>query len=198
MKTKLRIVVAEDERDMREFVQESLERLGHQVVATCLTGKELIAAAQTTTPDLVVADIRMPEMDGIEAVRTLNRQRPLPVILITAHHDQETLARANSEFIVGYLIKPISEPELKAAIALAMSRFEHMQSLVKESNELRQALEDRKLVERAKGIVMKRLRTDEDDAFRRMRKLASNQNAKLHEVCRGILSAEEVFHSLEN
>jgi len=197
MKTKLRIVVAEDERDMREFVQESLERLGHHVVGACLTGKELIAMAQTTTPDLVLADIRMPEMDGIEAVRALNRHRPVPVILITAHHDQETLARANSEYIVGYLIKPISEPELKTAIILAMTRFEHMQGLVKESTELRQALEERKLVERAKGVVMKRLRTDEDDAFRRMRKMASNQNTKLHEVCRGILSAEEGFHNLE-
>jgi len=79
-----------------------------------------------------------------------------------------------------------------------MTRFERAQALSKEAADLRQALEDRKLVERAKGIVMKRLHTDEDDAFRRMRKQASHQNAKLHEVCKGILAAEEVFHSLEN
>ena len=96
------------------------------------------------------------------------------------------------------MLKPVSEPELKTAIALAMSRFEHLQTVTKEAADLRQALEDRKLVERAKGIVMKRLRTDEDDAFRRIRKLASNQNVRLNEICRNVLAAEDVFHNLES
>src|SRR5436190_1086872 len=198
MKTKLRIVIAENERDMREFIREALERLGHEVVGDCVTGRELMATAQKTTPDLILADIRMPDTDGIEAARAINRERPVPVILITAYHDEETLARAGGDHVVGYLLKPVSEPELKTAITLAMTRFERAQAMSKEAADLRQALEDRKLVERAKGIVMKRLHTDEDDAFRRMRKQASHQNAKLHEVCKGILAAEEVFHSLES
>src|SRR4029078_12826468 len=104
MKTKLRILIAENERDMREFIREALERLGHEVVGVCVTGRDLITTAQKTTPDLILADVRMPETDGIEPARVINRERPVPVILITAYHDDETLARAGDDYVVGYLL----------------------------------------------------------------------------------------------
>jgi AmiR/NasT family two-component response regulator len=197
MKTPLRVLVAEGERNMREFLHEALARLGYDVVGACLTGQELVEKAKQTEPDIIIADIRLNTLDGIDAVTAINRERAVPVIFLSAHHDHETLSRANANFVVGFLIKPVSEPEIKTAITIGLGRFQHLNSLVKEATELRQALEDRKIVEKAKGIAMKRLRLEEDEAFRRLRKLASNENIKLNEVCRRVLSAEEVFQSLE-
>ena len=193
----LRIALADDEPEIRDYLKEALPRLGHQVVGVASTGRQLADLIRTTAPDLVITDIKMSDMDGIEASMEVNRHKQVPVILISAHHDAETLTRVGADHIMGYLIKPVSEPELKAAIALAMTRFQHYMALVKESADLRQALEDRKIIEKAKGIVMRRLRVDEDEAFRRLRKHASDQNQKLAEIGRRVIAAEEIFHDLE-
>ena len=116
---------------------------------------------------------------------------------VVYRHDAETLMRVGADHIMGYLIKPISEADLKAAIALAIVRFQHFLALSREASDLRQALEDRKVIEKAKGVVMKRLHTEEEEAFRRLRKFASDQNLKLVEVGRRIIAAEEIFHELE-
>ena len=197
MKKALRIAVADDERDVREYLQEALPRLGYEVAGVAETGRELTEKVRATRPDLVIADIKMPDMDGIEASMAFNKDQQIPVILVSAYHDAETLTRIGADHIMGYLVKPISEPDLKTAITLAMARFQHFQMLAKEASDLRQALEDRKLVEKAKGIVMKRLNVGEEEAFRRMRKQASDHNLKLAEVSRRIITAEEVFHELE-
>jgi two-component system, response regulator PdtaR len=193
----LRIAVADDERDMRQFFQELLPHLGHEVVAVAENGQELVQQCRATDPDLVIADIKMPDVDGIEAAAGVNRQKPVPVILVTAHHDAEVLAGAGVEAIMAYLVKPVKPPDLKAAIALAVLRFEHLRQLSQETATLRQTLEDRKVVERAKGVVMKRLRVDEPDAFRRLRKLAADHNRKLIEVAQEVLTADELFRALE-
>jgi response regulator NasT len=197
MKRLLRVLVADDEPEIRDYLSEALPRLGHEVVGTASSGRELIDKARATNPDLVIADIRMPDIDGIEAAMVLNRDRQVPVIIVSAHHDAETLTRLGADHIMGYLIKPVSEAELKAAITLALVRYRHFLALSREAADLRQALEDRKLVEKAKGAVMKRLRVDEDEAFRRLRKHASDQNLKLAEISRRVLAAEETFRLLE-
>jgi AmiR/NasT family two-component response regulator len=197
MKTEFRIAVADDERDTREFLAEVLVRSGHQVVGTCANGDELLKTIRERDPELVITDIRMPQVDGIDVAVIANRERCLPFLLVSAYHDRETLKRAAAGHIVGYLIKPISEAEIKTAVTMAMVRFEQFQALLKDAAELRQALEERKIVERAKGVVMKRLRIEEDEAFRKMRKTASQHNVKLAEVCRKILQAEETFQGLE-
>jgi len=193
----LRISIADDERDMREYLHEVLPRLGHEVASVAETGKQLLSQVQSIHPDLILTDIKMPEMDGIEVAMEVNRQRPVPVILVSAHHETELLKRMQSEYVMNCLIKPVSEPDLKTAIVIAMTRFRHYLTLSKEASDLRQALEDRKLIERAKGAIMKRLRVDEDEAFRRLRKFASDHNQKLVEVGQRIAAAEEVFQQLE-
>jgi response regulator NasT len=193
----LRIAVADDEKDMREYLEEVMPRLGHEVVASASTGQQLADRCRTAAPDLVITDIKMPDMDGIEVAATIARQKPTPVILVSAHHDSELLARLGADYILGYLIKPINEGALKAAIGLAMNRFTQLQAVLKESSDLRQAMEERKLIERAKGIIMKRLRVDEEDAFRRLRKVASDHNHRLVDVGRRVITAEEVFHQLD-
>src|SRR5262249_28833716 len=147
--------------------------------------------------DLIITDIKMPDMDGIDLAVEVNRHRRVPVILVSAHHTDELLARVGADFIMGYLVKPVAEADLKAAIAVAMTRFRHFTALMKEAADLRQALEDRKVIERAKGIIMKRLRVDEDEAFRRLRKMASDHNMKLVEVGGRVIASEEVFGQLD-
>jgi AmiR/NasT family two-component response regulator len=197
-KDALRIAVADDEADTRQFFQEVLTHLGHEVVAAVENGRQLVERCRTTRPDLVITDIRMPDMDGIEAAAAVNRERQVPVILVTAHHDTASLSRSGGGYVMAYLSKPIKPVDLQAAITLAVLRFEQFRQLSQEAASLRQALEDRKLIERAKGIVMKRLRVDEEDAFRRLRKLASDQNAKLVEVAQQTVSADDVFQELES
>jgi response regulator NasT len=194
---RLRVAVADDEKDIREYLEEVLPRLGYEVVASASTGREMASRVRQTKPDLVITDIRMPDMDGIDLASAINRDARYAVILVSAHHDEELVRRAAADHIMAYLIKPINEAHLKTAIPLAMLRFRHFQALADEAASLRQALEDRKLIEKAKGILMRRLRVDEEDAFRRLRMLASSQNRKLVEVGRSVASAEEVFRQLE-
>jgi two-component system, response regulator PdtaR len=188
----LRIAVADDERDVRQFFQEMLPPLGHQVVAVAENGRQLVEQCRTVRPDLVVTDIKMPDMDGIQAAEEINRDGPVPVILVTGHQEPELLARAGAGHVMAYLSKPAKPVDLEAAIRLAMSRFGHFQALKEEADGLRQALADRKLIERAKGVLMRRQRVDEEEAFRRLRSAASARNLKLVEAARRLIAAEEV------
>ena len=192
-----RIAIADDEPDVRQFFQEVLPLLGHEVVGVASTGRQLVEQCRAARPDLVITDIKMPDMDGIDAAIEVNRDRSVPVILVTAHHEAELLARAASDHVMAYLSKPAKPIDLQAAINLAMLRFDHFQALRQETASLRQALEDRKVIERAKGAVMKRLGVDEEEAFSRLRRLASNHNRKLIDVAHQVVNAEEVFRLLD-
>jgi response regulator NasT len=196
MSAKLHVLVADDERDTREYLQELLTRLGHDV-ATADNGRHLVEMARASHPDLVVTDVRMPDMDGLEAAREINRERPTPVIVVSGYHDAELLSRAAEQPVMSYLIKPVSESHVEAAIAVAMARAEEHRRARQEANELKQTLEERKVIERAKGAVMRRLGVSEEQAFRLMRKVSSEQNRRMIEVSRNVLQAEEVFHLLE-
>jgi response regulator NasT len=197
MNRHLRIVVADDEIDMREYLQTILPCFGHTVAAVASTGRELIEKCKETTPDLVITDIKMPDMDGIDAARVIYKEFPIPVILVSAYHDQELLTRAEEDHILAFLVKPIKQADLEPAIAIAMRRFEQFQALQKEAADLRQALEDRKQIEKAKGLLMKRAGLDENEAFRRLQRLASERNRKLVEIATMILTADEAFQPTE-
>ena len=189
----LKIAVADDEPDMREYLQRVLPTLGHVVVSAAATGKELVDNCRRTPPDLIVTDIKMPELDGIDAASELYKLHPLPVILVSAYHDRDLIARAEADHVMAYLVKPIKNADLQPAISLAMHRFAQFQALQKEANDLRQALADRKVIERAKGILMKRTGMEESDAFRRLQKLASEKNKKLIEIATMIVTADEAM-----
>jgi response regulator NasT len=195
MNQSLRIAVADDEPDMREYFQKSLTRMGHKVVAVAATGRELVELCRAQAPDLVVTDIKMPDMDGIDAAAQVYRERPVPVILVSAYHDAALLERAEANHILGYLVKPIKQADLEPVIALSVRRFAQFEELRKEAADLRQALEDRKAIERAKGVLMKKAGLDEQEAFRRLQKLASEKSRKLVEIAQMILVAEEALGS---
>jgi response regulator NasT len=135
----LRIVVADDEPDIRDYFRKILPRLGHQVVAIVADGRALVEQVRTGRPDLVITDIKMPELDGIDAANIINQENPIPIILISAYHHPELTERASGDHFMGYLIKPIKQADLEPAIALAMRRFEQIRALRQELHELRQA-----------------------------------------------------------
>jgi response regulator NasT len=191
----LRIVVADDEPDMREYFSKILPRLGHQVVAAAETGTALVERCRALHPDLVITDVQMPEMDGIDAAVAIYRAEAIPVILVSAYHDPGLIRRAEADHIMGYLVKPIKQADLEPAIGLAMHRFEQFQALRQEAADLRQALEDRKVIERGKGLLMKRTGLNEPEAFRRLQKLASERNLKLVEMARILVTADEALGS---
>ena len=193
MTTALSIAVADDEPRMRDYYCSTLPVLGHRVVVVAGDGRRMVEGCRNTRPDLIITDIKMPDMDGIEAVREISRGEPIPIILVSAYHDADLLDRARCEHILAYLVKPIKQANLEAAITVAMQRFEEFRALRKEAGELRGALEDRKIIERAKGILMKKAGLDEPEAFGRLQKLSRDQNQKMVEVARMILRAEEAF-----
>jgi response regulator NasT len=188
MKQSLRIAVADDEPDMRDYFQRILPRMGHQVVAVAANGRALVDQCRAILPDLVITDIKMPEMDGIDAAVQLYRERPVPVILVSAYHDAGLIERAEADHILGYLVKPIKQADLEPVIALAMHRFEQFEALRLEAADLRQALADRKTIEQAKGVLMHADGLDEQQAFRALQELARGQSCKLVEAARRVVA----------
>lgn len=192
----LKIAVADDERDVRDYYQRVLPRLGHQVVAVASTGAELLELCRADRPDLIITDIKMPDMDGIEAVDALSRESPIPVILVSAYHRPPLFERAGGEHILAYLVKPTKQADLEAAIAIATRRFEQFQALRKDASEKGQALEDRKTIDRAKGLIMKRAGVDEEAAYQRLRRQARDRNQKIVDVARAVLGGDEPLAAL--
>ncbi len=189
----LRIAIADDEPVMRQYLQETLTLLGHEVTTVAATGLELVESSRAARPDLIITDIKMPDLDGIDAAAQLSRDEPIPTILVSAYHDRRLIERAGEGHVLAYLVKPIERSDLETAISIVMLRFEQFQAVRKEADDLRQALADRKLIERAKGIMTARAGLSEDEAYRRMSKTARAGNQKLVEVARTILAAEELL-----
>jgi two-component system, response regulator PdtaR len=186
----LRVLVADDESLRVMSLKAQLESIGHKVIAEAANGKEAVNLAHELKPDLAILDIKMPEMDGIEAAQTITQERPIPIILLTAFSEKELAERAAEANVAAYLMKPVSEQDLLPAIALAVSRFKEFQALHREVDDLRDALETRKLVERAKGILMRRLNLTEEEAFRRMQRRSQNENKKLGDIANAIITAD--------
>lgn len=193
--SRLQIAVADDEPDMRDFFQRVLTHLGHDVIAIAANGDELIEACRSDIPDLIITDIVMPEKDGLAALTEICRDGPIPAIVVSAHHEDEYVERARHETVLAYLVKPIKKDDLPPAISLAMQRFREFEALHQQTDDLRQALEDRKLIERAKGVLMDRAELNESEAFRRLQRLASDKNRKMVDIARTIVEAEEAIGS---
>ncbi len=193
MSRSLRIAVAEDDPNLMVYYRDALSRLGHVVTATARTGTELIEQCRLSQPELILTDIQMPDLDGIEAAARISQERPIPVILVSGYHDADYIRRAQESHVLAYLIKPVQDADLATAIAIAVGRFEEFQTLRREAADLRQALADRKVIEQAKGVLMKRTGLDEQGAFGRMRKLAMDQNLRLVDIAHMILTAEQAF-----
>lgn len=190
-----RILVAEDNDLVLLTLEEQLKDLGYDVVGLARTGTEAVALAQRLHPDLIIMDIRMPEMDGTEAAMRIRNSRPVPIVMLTAYADKDTVRKAEAAGALGYLVKPVNENELPPAINIALARFKEIQDLQNEVSELQESLESRKLVERAKGILMQRLGLSERDAYERLRQRARDKRIKMKDIAQAIIEAEELLRS---
>jgi response regulator NasT len=189
----LRVLIAEDDTVIAMDLREALESLGHQVIGEASTGVEALRLARELKPDLLLLDIKMPELDGIEVAARILAEYPLAVIMLTAYTDEVLIQRAEKAGALAYLVKPIQEEALKPAIRVAMARFKELQTLRAEVSNLKEALEARKLIERAKGILMEKLGISEAEAMKRLQTQSRNHRKKLVEVAKAILMAQDLL-----
>jgi response regulator NasT len=188
----LKLVVAEDDDTVRQFLKETLERLGHRIVGEASNGADMVRTVLDAEPDVVVFDIHMPRLDGLDALRQIYQERIVAAVAITADRDQELVRRALGEHVLAYLVKPIDAHHLGPALQVAWARFEELHSLSVENASLKQNLQNRKLIERAKGVLMKRHRWTEAEAFRRLQRAAMNRRTTMAVLAQDVLNGVEV------
>jgi response regulator NasT len=189
----LRILIVEDDTLVGMGLRSQLERLGHEVVGQASTASEASGMFQSQNPDLVLLDIRLDGVDGIDLAKSLMAVRRVPMIIISAYGEAELIDRASAAGVFGYLIKPVTLEGVKAQIDVAVRRFADQQKLIEENQSLTQTLEMRKLVEKAKGIFMKRLGLSEEDAHRRLQQESQRRRVGMGEIARKIIESEEIM-----
>jgi len=188
---RIRVVIADDESVICMDLREMLANLGYLVVGEAGDGRSAVNLARELRPDVVLMDIKMPDMDGIEAAKILTEERIAPVVLLTAFHQRDLIERAKEAGVVGYLVKPIQEADLAPAIEVALSRFQEFRELEKQVDNLKDQLETRKLVDRAKGILMDTQGLTEAAAFRRIQKMSMNTRKSMKEIAQAIILTYE-------
>jgi two-component system, response regulator PdtaR len=187
-----RVVIADDDPIIRMDLREMLTGLDYLVVGEAADGLSAVNQARELRPELVIMDIRMPEMDGIEAAGTLTQESIAPVLLLTAYSEPELVQRATQAGVIGYLVKPFREAQLGPAIEVTLGRFREFQHLQKELGDVKSALEARKVIDRAKGMLMDRYGLSEAEAFRRIQKRSMDNRKSMREVAEAILLASEM------
>lgn len=174
-----------------------LTNLGYLVIGEASDGQSAVNMARELKPDLVIMDIKMPGMDGIEAAKVLTEEKIAPVLLLTAYSQQDLIERAREAGVIGYLVKPFRESNLAPAIEVTLARFEEFRAVQREVEDLKEALETRKLVDRAKGILMDTQGLTEQEAFRRIQKMSMNTRRPMKEIAEAIILAHEVREEKE-
>ena len=187
-----RILIADDESLILMDLREMLTSLGYLVVGEASDGRSAVNMSRELRPDLVIMDIKMPDMDGIEAAKVLTEEKIAPVLLLTAYSQQDLVERAKQAGVVGYLVKPFRESNLAPAIEVTLARFEEFRTLQKDVDDLSEALETRKVVDRAKGILMDTQGLSEQEAFRRIQKMSMNTRRPMKEIAEAVILAHDV------
>lgn len=186
-----RVVIADDESIVRMDLKEMLTTLNYLVVGEVGDGQSAVNLARELKPDVVLMDIKMPDMDGIEAAKILTEEQIAPVVLLTAFSQKDLVDRAKEAGVVGYLVKPFREADLLPAIEVALARFNEFKHMNQEVHDLQEALETRKVVDRAKGILMDAQGLEEQEAFRRIQKMSMNTRKPMKEVAEAIILAHK-------
>jgi len=187
----IRILIVDDEAVIRLGLRTMLEAQGYRVVGEAADGSRALDLVSRLKPDLVFLDIKMPGVDGVQAARRLQRDGNTPVVILTAYSDREFVDSAKGAGVLAYLVKPVRESDLRPAIEVAMSRFRDIRALRDEVEDLEDSLETRKLVERAKGVLMRKLGIQEAEAFTRIQRESRNTRRPMKEIAQRIVTEED-------
>jgi AmiR/NasT family two-component response regulator len=188
----LSIVLVEDDPDLRQLLKLNLEELGHEVVGEAADGAEMVRIVLATCPDVVVFDIHLPGLNGLDALRRIYQEQIVAAVAITADRDSDLLLRALEEHVLAYLVKPVEPHQLGPALLVARTRFGELRALSEENATLKQTLHQRKVIERAKGVLMQRNRWTEAEAFRRLQRAAMNRRASMFDLAQDVLNGVAV------
>ena len=185
----IKIVIADNESIIRMDLRVLLEESGHEIIGEAVDGLRAVELTRKYRPDLVIMDIKMPEMDGITAAKIIAQEKLAPVLLLTAFSQPEIVERAKDSGVLAYLVKPVRESNLFPAMEIALSRFQEMQALESELDNVKNSLEMRKTLDRAKGILMDAYSLSEAEAYRRIQQYSMIKRKTIKEI------AESIIHS---
>lgn len=188
----LRILIADDEPIIRLDLRKTLEAMGHTIVAEAGDGKTAVDLARSNELDLAILDIKMPEMDGLDAASLIAEENICPVLLLTAYSQQDLIERAKEAGVFAYLVKPFKEVDLLPAIEIAISRYKEKQALEAEVTSLQDKIETRKLLDRAKGILMDKRGMKEQEAFRWIQLQSMNSRKTMREIAEAVILTQDI------
>jgi len=183
----LKVIVAEDEIIVRKDIIEALAEDNIITIGECGDGLTAINLARTLKPDLIIMDIKMPGITGLEAAKILNQEKVAPVLILTAYSQQELIEEAREVGVLAYLVKPVSKHNLIPACHIAVARYEEFSILNHEIEDLNEAIAARKIIEKAKRLLQKKYQIDEDAAFKKIRSISMNQRKPMKEVAEAII-----------
>lgn len=189
MMKKLKILLADDEAILRLDLREMLTDAGHEIVGEAANGEEAVRLARDLRPEFIIMDVKMPVMDGLTAAKIISNEDIAPVLLLTAYSQQDIVEKASDAGVIAYLVKPVREEQLFPAMEIAEKRFQEMQSLNAELQQLKDSLETRKLLDRAKGILMAAHGMTEQEAYRKMQQFSMAKRITLKALAESIIAA---------
>ena len=184
-----RVVIGDDESIIRMDLAEMLEDAGHQVVGEAADGVEALALVRRENPDIVILDIKMPRLDGIHAARIIAHEQLAPVLLLTAYSQKDIIDKATDSGVLGYLVKPVSPTNLFPAIEVAIAQFKRQQEMNKQLDQMNEEIETRKVVERAKGLLMELYHIPEEEAYRRLQQYSMKKRISLKSVAEAVITS---------
>ena len=187
----LRIIIADDESIIRMDLKEMLEEAGHTVIGEASNGVKALELVRSMQPDLVIMDVKMPQMDGIAAAKIISNEKIAPVLLLTAFSQKDIVDKAKDSGVLAYLVKPVKEESLFPAMQIALSRFQEFAELEQELENVKNSLETRKILDRAKGILMDTYNLTETEAYRRIQQYSMSKRKAIKDIAEAIVGASK-------
>ena len=192
----MRVLIVDDESLIRMDLRDIIESCGHEVVAEGTNGVEALEHCKKHKPDIILMDVKMPELDGIEAARQIGFHHEAPVVLLTSYSQQDLIDKARDSGVYGYLIKPVREEQLVPSLEMALGRYKSDAQLREKMAELEQSLEDRKIIQKGTGILMELYSISEAEAYNRIRTLSMNKQISIIETCNLIIKQSNKLNNI--